>query len=304
MLPQDHPIAIPGFASHNDTVSRPCRAALATEIDRSPFVNPQWRSRYEAAREAVGRAGELALRYFEQAQLQVEWKHDDSPVTIADREAEQLLRRALHDAFPQDGFLGEEYGDSPGSSGFRWVIDPIDGTRNFVRGIPIWATLVGLEYQGEQIAGVAEAPALRTVWRALRGDGAYRGGRRIRVSDESDLSKSLMFYSSLSWFLKAGKQDVFLELTQRTERQRGFGDFYGHVLTAEGAGEIMVEHGVHAWDVAALKPIVEEAGGRMTDWDGGWDVNRPDVIVSNGKRHDEILAILSKRGQGSGVRNS
>ncbi len=195
-------------------------------------MNPQWRSRYEAAREAVGRAGELALRYFEQAQLQVEWKHDDSPVTIADREAEQLLRRALHDAFPQDGFLGEEYGDSPGSSGFRWVIDPIDGTRNFVRGIPIWATLVGLEYQGEQIAGVAEAPALRTVWRALRGDGAYRGGRRIRVSDESDLSKSLMFYSSLSWFLKAGNQDVFLELTQRTERQRGFGDFYGHVLTA------------------------------------------------------------------------
>jgi len=255
-------------------------------------VNPQWKARYDAAVEAAGSAGRLALRYFEQAQHKVEWKHDDSPVTVADRESEQLLRETLHRAFPEDGFLGEEYGGTPGGSGFRWVLDPIDGTRNFVRGIPIWATLVGLEYKGEQIAGVAEAPALRTTWRALRGDGAYRGDRRIRVSDEGDLKKSLLFYSSLSWFLKAGKQDVFLQLTQRTERQRGFGDFYGHVLVAEGAGEIMIEHGVHAWDVAALKPIVEEAGGRMTDWDGGWDVNRADVIADNGKRHAEVLAIL------------
>jgi len=258
-------------------------------------VNTEWRSRYDAAAEAAGRAGQLALRYFEEAQLKVEWKHDDSPVTVADREAEQLLRQLLHQAFPQDGFLGEEYGDTPGTSGFRWVLDPIDGTRNFVRGIPIWATLVGLEYKGEPIAGVAEAPALRTTWRALRGDGVYRGDRRIRVSEEADLKKSLLFYSSLSWFLKAGKQDVFLELTLRTERQRGFGDFYGHVLVAEGAGEIMVEHGVHAWDVAALQPIVEEAGGRMTAWDGVWNVQRPDVIASNGKRHGEVLAILAGR---------
>ena len=257
-------------------------------------MNPEWRIRYVAAVEAARRAGQLALRYFEQAQLKVEWKQDDSPVTVADREAEQLLRDTLHRAFPDDGFLGEEYGDTPGVSGYRWVLDPIDGTRNFVRGIPVWATLVGLEYQGEQIAGVAEAPALRTTWRALRGDGAYRGERRIRVSDVSDLSKSLLFYSSLSWFLKAGKQDAFLELTHKTERQRGFGDFYGHVLVAEGAGEVMVEHGVHAWDIVALKPIVEEAGGRMTDWDGtSSDMNRPDVIASNGKRHDEVLAILA-----------
>ena len=105
------------------------------------------------------------MRYFDQT-LQVEWKHDHSPVTVADREAEQLLRQTLGRAFPDDGFLGEEYGDTPGSSGFRWVLDPIDGTRNFVRGIPVWATLVGLEYKGEQIAGVAEAPGLRTTWRA------------------------------------------------------------------------------------------------------------------------------------------
>ena len=258
-------------------------------------MNTEWRIRYVAAVEAARRAGQLALRYFEQAQLKVEWKQDDSPVTVADREAEQLLRDTLHRAFPDDGFLGEEYGDTPGASGFRWVLDPIDGTRNFVRGIPVWATLVGLEYQGEQIAGVAEAPALRTTWRALRGDGAYRGERRIRVSDISDLSKSLLFYSSLSWFLKAGKQDVFLELTQKTERQRGFGDFYGHVLVAEGAGDVMVEHGVHAWDIAALKPIVEEAGGRLTTWKNGADITQPDVIASNGKLHDEILGILAEK---------
>ena len=257
-------------------------------------MNTEWRIRYEAAVEAARRAGQLAHGYFDQV-LQVEWKHDHSPVTVADREAEQLLRQTLGRAFPDDGFLGEEYGDTPGSSGFRWVLDPIDGTRNFVRGIPIWATLVGLEYKGEQIAGVAEAPGLRTTWRALRGDGAYRGDRRVRVSDVADLSKSLLFYSSLSWFLKAGRQDAFLELTRKTDRQRGFGDFYGHVLVAEGAGEVMVEHGVHAWDIAALKPIVEEAGGRLTDWDDGGDINRPDVIASNGKLHAEVLAILAAK---------
>ena len=124
-------------------------------------MNTEWRIRYEAAVEAAHRAGQLAHRYFDQT-LQVEWKEDHSPVTVADREAEQLLRQTLGRAFPDDGFLGEEYGDTPGSSGYRWVLDPIDGTRNFVRGIPVWATLVGLEYKGEQIAGVAEAPGLRT----------------------------------------------------------------------------------------------------------------------------------------------
>ena len=105
----------------------------------------------------------------------------------------------------------------------------------------------------------------------------------------------MLFYSSLSWFLKAGRRDAFLDLTLKTDRQRGFGDFYGFVLVAEGAGEIMVEHGVHAWDIVALKPIVEEAGGRLTDWDDGGDINRPDVIASNGKLHAEVLAILATK---------
>ena len=254
-------------------------------------MNPQWQSRYEAAVAAARRAGKLALDYFDR-DLAVEWKQDDSPVTVADREAESLLRSTLTRAFPADGFLGEEHGEQPGSSGFRWIIDPIDGTRSFVRGVPIWATLVGLEYKGEQILGVVELPALGQTYRALRGDGAYRGERRIHVSEVATLDEAHLFYSSISWFIKAGRRDAFLDLACRTQRQRGFGDFYGFVLVAQGAGELMVEAGVHAWDVAAIKPLVEEAGGRFSDWEGKSTIHEPNVIVSNGRLHDVALAIL------------
>ena len=254
-------------------------------------MNPQWRSRYDAAQEAARQASRLALRYFD-AELAVEWKQDQSPVTVADRETEQAVRTALSRAFPDDGFLGEEYGDQPGTSGFRWVIDPIDGTRNFVRGIPVWATLVGLEYRGEQIAGVVEAPALGLSYRALRGDGAYRGDRRIRVSDIDDLQQAQFFTSSPSWFARVGAVGQFFDLVKRTQRHRGFGDFYGFMLVAQGSGEFMMEYGVHAWDVAALKPIVEEAGGRYSDWTGKPDIHRPDALASNGRLHDEVLRTL------------
>jgi histidinol-phosphatase len=257
-------------------------------------MNPEWRARYEVAVEAARQAARLALGYYDRG-LAVEWKHDRSPVTVADREAEALLHTTLLGRFPDDGFLGEEHGEQSGSSGFRWIIDPIDGTRSFVRGIPIWATLVGLEYKGEQIAGVCEVPVLGQTYRALRGDGAYRGDRRLRVSDVATLDEAMMFYSSLSWFVRAGKQAEFLTLAARTQRQRGFGDFYGFVLVAQGSGELMVEHGVHAWDVAALKPIVEEAGGRLTDWDGTPTVHRTDVIASNGRLHDAARQILNGR---------
>jgi histidinol-phosphatase len=265
-------------------------------------MNPEWRTRYELAVETAQQAGKIGMKYFPDVDSaafasKVEWKEDHSPVTLADREAEQLLRTTLQKAFPNDGFLGEEYGDRPGSSGFRWIIDPIDGTRSFVRGVPIWATLVGIEYKGEAIGGVVFVPPFGHVYRALRGDGAYRGDRRIRVSDVSKLNEAQMFYSSLSWFTKAGREQQFLELSKRTQRQRGFGDFYGFVLVAQGSGELMVEHGVHIWDVAAIKPLVEEAGGRFSDWDGKPSIDRPDVIASNGKLHDEALAILSG-GQG------
>ncbi len=255
-------------------------------------MNPEWTQRYEVAVETCHRAGRTALAYFDDP-LTVEWKADDSPVTVADRETEQALRNAFHEAFPNDGFLGEEYGDSPGTSGYRWILDPIDGTRNFVRGIPLWATLVGLEYKGEIIAGVCDVPALGHTYRAIRGDGAWRNDRRIHVSNVAKFEESVVFYSSLSWFIKAGRQDQFLELARRAQRLRGFGDFYGFVLVAQGSGEVMVEHGVHAWDVAAIQPIIEEAGGRFSDWEGSANIHRPDVLVTNGKLHADVLRILA-----------
>ncbi|GIW84128.1 MAG: hypothetical protein KatS3mg106_641 [Gemmataceae bacterium] len=154
-------------------------------------MNPAWRARYEVARTAVRQAGQLARRYFHATALAVEQKVDQTPVTVADREAEALLRHVLSDAFPDDGFLGEEYGNQSGSSGYRWIVDPIDGTKSFIRHIPLWATLLGLEYQGELIAGVVYAPEMDRLYHALRGEGAYVNDRPLRVSQVSALDQAL-----------------------------------------------------------------------------------------------------------------
>jgi histidinol-phosphatase len=256
-------------------------------------MNAEWRNRYEVGVAAAQAAGALALEHFDRS-IAVEWKADQSPVTIADKNAEKLLRETLLRQFPGDGFLGEEFGDQPGTTGYRWIIDPIDGTRSFVRGVPLWATLVGLEYRGELIAGITHLPALEQTYRALRGDGAYRDDRRIHVSDISDLSKAHLYYSSISWFKRDGSEQRFLEMYYKTQRQRGFGDFYGFVLVAQGSGEAMIEHGVHAWDVAALIPLLEEAGGRMTNWAGAVDMYAPDVIATNGLLHEQFLTGLKR----------
>ena len=174
-------------------------------------MNADWRTRYDLAVEAARKAGALAREYYETT-FEVEHKADDSPVTIADRKAEELIRSLVAAAFPNDGFLGEEYGDQAGTSGFRWIIDPIDGTKSFVRHIPIWATLIGLEYLNEQIGGVAYIPVFGMTYRALRGAGAYMNERKIHVSDVAKLSDALLCYSSINWFLKAGREKAFLEL--------------------------------------------------------------------------------------------
>lgn len=254
-------------------------------------MNPDWRTRYELAVDAAQKAGDHARNYYETT-FAVEHKADTSPVTVADREAEQLIRSMIAEHFPDDGLLGEEYGDRPGTTGYRWVIDPIDGTKSFVRHVPIWATLVGLEYRGEQIGGVAYIPVFGMTYRALRGGGAFLNERPIRVSAVDRLADSLLCYSSIGWFTRAGREKTFLELADRTGRQRGYGDFYGFVLVAEGAADVMLEHGVNPWDVAATKPIIEEAGGTFTDWDGTPTIHRPDVLATNGKVHAETLAIL------------
>ncbi len=261
-------------------------------------MNAEWRSRYEIAVSSAEQAAQVALGYYPDGRVaefeaSVEWKADHSPVTAGDRAAEAFLRNRIINAFPNDAFLGEEFGAKDGSSGYRWIVDPIDGTRNFMRGLPLWGTLVGLEYLGECIAGVAVMPVLGHTYRALRGDGAFRDDRRLQVSTTATLADSMLFCSSFSGFLKAGREDALLRLSRRTHRQRAFGHFYGFVLVAEGAGEVMVEQGVHSWDVAAVVPIVEEAGGRFTDWQGNRTAERPDVLATNGHVHDEALRVLN-----------
>ncbi|MCE9532198.1 MAG: histidinol phosphate phosphatase [Planctomycetes bacterium] len=254
-------------------------------------MNPEWKSRYDLGVLAAQAAGKIALGYFDTG-VAVETKPDRSPVTIADRSAEQALRKELLKHFPNDGFLGEEFGDSPGTSGYRWIIDPIDGTRSFIRNIPIWATLVGLEYRGEMIAGITYIPAWDQTFRALRGDGTYRDARRIRVSDVAVLDKALLSYSSFGFFKAVGRQETFTDLLAATERSRSYADFYGFLLVAQGSVDLMADYGVHIWDVAGLKVIVEEAGGKFTDWDGQPTIDRPDILASNGKLHAATLAIL------------
>ena len=255
------------------------------------FLNPDWRTRYDLAVEAARKAGDLARSYYEST-FEVEHKIDSSPVTIADKNAEKLVRDAVTAAFPNDGFLGEEFGDQPGTSGFRWVIDPIDGTKSFIRHVPIWATLIGLEYRGEQIGGVVYIPVFGMMYRRLRGDGVYMNERRVRVSNVGNLADASLCYSSMGWFARAGREQVFHNLYKQTKRQRGHGDFYGFVLVAEGAADIMIEHGVHPWDVAATKAIVEEAGGRFTDWRDTPTIHTPDVLATNGLLHADVLALL------------
>jgi histidinol-phosphatase len=256
-------------------------------------VNIDWKTRYEVAVEGAETAGKLAMSHFD-CGVAVEWKADESPVTVADRQAERLLRDLIAKHFPQDGLLGEEHGEEPGTSGYRWIIDPIDGTRSFVRGIPLWGTLIGLEYRGELIAGVARVPPLGITYRALRGDGAFRDNRRIHVSGIDQLPQAQLFYSGINWFHQSGCLNSFLDLASTTQRQRGFGDFYGFMLVAQGSGEFMIDHGVHAWDIAALKPIVEEAGGQFSNWSGGFDLYAPDVIATNGKVHEHAVKALSQ----------
>ncbi len=256
-------------------------------------MNPEWKARYEEGVRAAQAAGKIALQYFD-AGVAVETKADLSPVTVADRNAEQTLRKHILRFFPDDGFLGEEFGDTPSQTGYRWILDPIDGTRSFIRGIPIWATLVGLEYRGEMIGGIVYNPVWNQTHRALRGDGAFRDDRRIRVSDVAELNKSLISYSSFGFFKAAGRQDAFTELLAKTDRSRGYADYYGFVLVAQGSVDLMADHGVHEWDIAGLQVIVEEAGGKMTDWSGGHDLKRPDVLATNGRVHEAALEILGR----------
>ncbi len=243
--------------------------------------------------ELADRADELAGRWFRAADLRVEEKADRSPVTEADQAIETMARTVVQERHPELGVLGEEQG-AAGTCASRLIIDPIDGTRNFVRGTPVFATLLAIEVGGEVLAGVVSAPGLHARWHAARGRGAFRGGRRLHVSTVASLHDALLLHGNLG-AQEGGPPPGFARLVAQVGRTRGFGDFYQHMLVAEGAGEIAVDPVMHPWDIAALQVIVEEAGGRATSLTGERSIHATSLVTSNGVLHEAALAALEQR---------
>lgn len=235
----------------------------------------------------------MTMARFRAHDLRVHTKPDLTPVSEADHAAEELVRERLAVARPGDAVLGEEFGVQ-GDSGRRWIIDPIDGTKNYVRGVPVWATLLALEEDGEMRVGVVSAPALGHTWWAARGEGAFVDGTPIRVSGVTTLADAHLCYSDFqSWDEHGGLQAEWNALAAQVWRTRGFGDFWSHMLVAEGAADIAAEPVVALWDLAALLPIVEEAGGRFTDLGGNRTADGGSAVSTNGLLHDDVLAALT-----------
>jgi histidinol-phosphatase len=236
-------------------------------------------------------ADAVTVERFRADDLVVETKPDLSPVTEADRAVERLLRKRIGEERPGHGVVGEEFGaDQPGSA--RWILDPIDGTKNYLRGVPVWATLIALEREGRVEVGVVSAPALHRRWWAARGSGAFVNGRRMRVSQVADLADAVLSYASLTSWERHGLGEQFLTLARSCWRTRGFGDFWSHMLVAEGAADLAVEPEVELWDLAAPQVIVEEAGGRFTDLGGTPTPAGGSVVSSNGLLHDRVVTTL------------
>lgn len=241
----------------------------------------------------------LTMARYRALDLRVETKPDLTPVTDADRSVEEVMRATLQRARGRDAVLGEEYGRT-GDATRCWVVDPIDGTKNFVRGVPVWATLIALMYGEDVVVAVVSAPALGRRWWALRGAGAFTGrslatATRCQVSGVSRLGDASLSYSSLSGWEEQRRLDGFVDLTRQCWRTRAYGDFWSHVLVADGAVDAACEPEVSLWDLAAVSLVVQEAGGRFTNLDG---VDGPDggsAVSTNGLLHDEVLARLARR---------
>jgi histidinol-phosphatase len=246
----------------------------------------------ELLHEICDSADGIAMRHFRRADLRVDDKHDGSPVSEADRAIEAMARELVAKRTPGIGVFGEEEGETSAQNGARLIIDPIDGTRNFVRGIPVFASLLAIEEEGVLTAGMVSAPAMRMRWYAARGMGAFLGPRRLHVSSIRDLSKAHVFHGDLSGRVEGRQPAALSSLFSRAERTRGFGDFYQHMLVAEGCGEIALDAKMQPWDVAAVKIIVEEAGGKSTSYAGEDSISAPNLVSTNAHLHTQVLEFL------------
>jgi histidinol-phosphatase len=242
-------------------------------------------------------ADSISMDRFKALDLTVDTKPDLTPVTDADRAVEEQLRITLSRARTRDAVLGEELGTT-GHGQRRWVLDPIDGTKNFVRGVPVWATLIALLDGDKPVVGVVSAPALGRRWWASTGTGAWTGrslsaARRLRVSGVSRLDDASLSYASLGGWSAVGRREQFLALTDRVWRSRAYGDFWSYMLLAEGAVDVAAEPELNLYDMAALVPVVVEAGGRFTSLDGADGPFGGNALATNGLLHDEALAALA-----------
>jgi histidinol-phosphatase len=255
----------------------------------------------ELALELADVADAITMARFRAEDLVVETKPDLTPVSEADRDVEQALRDRLAGVRPQDTVFGEEYGGSAtaADAARRWIVDPIDGTKGYVRGMPVWATLLALEEEGEMVVGIVSAPALGRRWWAARGSGAFTreaadaAPRRLRVSGVRELGDAQMCFGGFEEFRQTGRLEVLLALAERCWRTRGYGDFWQYMLVAEGAAEIALDPAVSIWDVAAPMVIVSEAGGRFSDFAGASTAAGGDGIGTNGLVHEAARQILA-----------
>jgi histidinol-phosphatase len=246
------------------------------------------------ALELADRADGISLARFGAADLRVDTKADNSPVTEADEAIEAMIRTRLESARPGDAVLGEE-GGSSGDGEWRWIVDPIDGTRNYARGVPVWATLLSLRRGDEEVCAVVSAPALRRRWWAMSGAGAWCNGDGISVSTRARLEDATVSFTDVRDFDRHGWGTGFTRLAERCATMRGFGDFWSHMLVAEGAIDCGIEPVVNEWDISAARLIVREAGGRFSDFAGVDHCRGGNVVTSNGLLHDAVLACLGER---------
>jgi histidinol phosphatase-like enzyme (inositol monophosphatase family) len=237
-------------------------------------------------------AGEITLKYF-RSSFAVETKHDGSEVTIADRETEAHLRRRISQAFPDDGILGEEEPEHAGPSGRRWIIDPIDGTYSFVHRVPMFGVLVALVEENDPVLGVVNLPASQELVSAARGLGCFWNGKAARVSGTVSLSKALLLSTDFGVCERYGFGPAADRLQRQARARRTWGDCYGYILVATGRADVMLDPVMNIWDCAPLLPILEEAGGTFTDWQGQRTIEGGNAIATNGKLFDEVMRVVN-----------
>jgi histidinol-phosphatase len=255
--------------------------------------------RLQFAVEIAREAGDGTLRYFRRSDLTIERKADQSPVTIADRSAEELLRQRIGERFPQDAIIGEELGEQAGQSGFQWVLDPIDGTKSFIYGVPLYTTLIAVLQNDEPQIGVIHAPALGETVYAAKGSGCwYDSGatsnpQKARVSNVAILGEALLLTSEIEGFSRRQSGDateIFMRLQRAARVARTWGDGYGYLMVATGRAEVMIDPMMNLWDAAPMLPIIEEAGGHFSDWKGNPTIRAGEALATNNRVNNEALA--------------